>query len=215
MTTYKQLLDQNWDWACDEGDRYFSGRSATHLALRKIVRRLDEASIPYAVIGALAMYFHGFRRFTVDVDLVLTREDRRRVHNELLGEDYIPAFLGSKHIRDTEHGVQIDLRATDEYPGDGNPQSVTFPDPTNSTVEIVGLRVLSLPRLVEVKLAAGMSKCGTRLLHHADVIELIKKLRLSADFAEQLHVDVRGKYEELWRAVKESPRPEWEEEWEE
>jgi len=41
-----------------------------------------------------------------------------------------------------------------------------------------------------------------RLKDLADVQELIRLLRLPADFAEQLQPFVRAKYAELWQAVQ-------------
>jgi hypothetical protein len=38
-----------------------------------------------------------------------------------------------------------------------------------------------------------------------DVIELIKILGLSSEFAEELNPYVREKYLELWRGIRESP----------
>ncbi len=62
---------------------------------------------------------------------------------------------------------------------------------------------LSLPSLVELKLASGMT-AGDRLKDLADVQELIRILRLPQEFAEQLSPFVREKYGELWRAVQDT-----------
>jgi hypothetical protein len=71
-------------------------------------------------------------------------------------------------------------------------------------VERDGIRWLSLPALVELKLASGMTAPG-RLKDLADVQELIRLLSLPANFAEHLQRFVREKYGELWQTVQTSP----------
>jgi len=93
--------------------------------------------------------------------------------------------------------VPIEVTTTDEYPGDGLPNAVRFPDPATEYVVIDGIRTMPLPRLVELKLASGMTGRG-RLKDLADVQELIRILKLPADFAEGLDPSARGKFAELY-----------------
>ncbi len=65
MLVYEELLDRDLDWALREGSMHFEEKSAVHQTLRKITKRLDELRIPYAVVGGMAMFLHGYRRFTV------------------------------------------------------------------------------------------------------------------------------------------------------
>ena len=109
-----------------EGARFFQGTSETHLALKKITRRLTELGIDHVVVGGMAMFQLGYRRFTEDVDLLVTREGLKELHRKLEGLGYRPPFQGSKHLRDTEHGVKIEFLVTGEYPGDGKPKPVAF-----------------------------------------------------------------------------------------
>ena len=53
---------------------YFDRRSAVHETLTRLARTLDELGVDYAIAGAMAMFLHGFRRFTEDVDVIVTRE---------------------------------------------------------------------------------------------------------------------------------------------
>ena len=100
---------------------------------------------------------HGFRRFTEDVDILVTREALKAIHERLEGLGYVPPFAGSKNLRDTDSGVRIEFLVSGEFPGDGKPKPVAFPDPADVGVEIDGVRFLSLPSLVELKLASGMT----------------------------------------------------------
>jgi hypothetical protein len=117
------------------------------------------------------------------------------------GLGYVPPFAGSKHLRDRETGVRVEFLTTGDYPGDGKPKPVAFPDPVAASVEIDGIHFLTLPKLVELKLASGMTNPG-RLKDLGDVQELVRALKLPEEFANQLDPFVRAKYRELWTAVR-------------
>ena len=72
-----------------------------------------------------------------------------------------------------------------------------FPDPATEYEIIDGIRTIPLPRLIELKLASGMTGRG-RLKDLADVQELIRIKELPATFAEQLDMSVREKFHELY-----------------
>jgi hypothetical protein len=202
---YEQRLRRDRDWSMDEGDRHFQHESLVFKTLRKIALRLDSIQVPYAVAGGMALEAHGFRRLTVDVDILVSREGLKTLHEKLEGLGYIPPFAGSKNLRDTEHGVRIEFLIAGEFPGDGKPKAVAFPEPEVAGVLINGVRFLSLPSLVELKLASGMTGGLHRLKDFADVIALIETLGLSAEFADQLNPYVRDKYLELWQGIQDSP----------
>jgi len=204
METYEQLLNRNFEWALREGSMHFEKGNAVHKALRKITKRLDELGIPYSVAGAMAMFFHGYRRFTDDVDILVTREGLQEIHRRLEGLGYLPPFAGSKQLRDTEHGVRIEFLVSGDYPGDGKPKPVAFPKPEESSLEIEGIHFLQLPKLIELKLASGMSNPG-RLSDLGDVQKIIRELNLPENFASQLNPFVQEKYKELWQSVRDNP----------
>jgi hypothetical protein len=207
LITYEDRLDRDLDWALREGSMHFEDKSAVHQTLRAIAKRLDELGIPYAVAGGMAMYFHGYRRFTEDVDILVTRESVKKIHEQLEGRGYLPLFAGSKNLRNTITGVRIEFIISGDYPGDGKPKPVMFPDPVGATHEIDGIKFLNLQQLVELKLASGMTNTA-RMKDLADVQELIKELALSEEFADQLDPYVRDKYRELWTTVHDNPDPE-------
>lgn len=204
MIAYEQRLDRDIDWALKEGSMHFEERSAVHQALRKIARRLEELGVPYALAGGMAMFFHGYRRFTEDVDILVTPEGLREIHRQLEGRGYVPPFAGSKQLRDAESGVRVEFLVSGAYPGDGKPKPVAFPQPQDASIEIDGIRCLQLPKLIELKLASGMTNPG-RLTDLADVQQLVRSLDLPEDLADQLNPFVREKYRELWAAVRNSP----------
>ena len=201
LLTYEQRLARHPRWALSEGSRHFEEKSAVFDALHKITNRLNDMGIPYAVVGGLALFQHGVRRFTEDVEILVTKDDLRRIHKELEGLGYLPPYAKSKHLRDTELGVKIEFLTTGEYPGDGKEKPVSFPDPTAVRFESEGVYYLNLSTLVELKLASGMTNAG-RMKDLTDVLELIKTLKLPAEFTDQLNPFVRTKYLELWNQSK-------------
>jgi len=187
-----------------EGLRYFMGEGTVNKTLARLSRDLDEHGIGYAVIGAVALLAHGYPRFTEDIDLVMTAQGLEKFHEELIGLGYVPAFPGAKkRLKSTEDGVSIEVMTTGEYPGDGKPKPVSMPEPMAASTEIDGIRFVTLEKLIELKLASGMS-APDRLKDLADVQELIKIRKLDANFASRLDPYVREKYRELEAAVSNS-----------
>ncbi len=187
-----------------EGLRYFMGEGTLNKTLARLSNDLEEHGINYAVIGAVALLAHGYPRFTEDIDLVMTAEGLEKFHEELVGLGYAPAFPGArKRLKSTVDGVSIEVMTTGEYPGDGKPKPVSMPEPTAASTEIDGIRFVTLEKLIELKLASGMS-APDRLKDLADVQELIKIRKLDADFASKLDPYVREKYRELEAAVRNS-----------
>jgi len=187
-----------------EGLRYFMGEGTLNKTLTRLSADLEEHGIDYAVIGAVALLAHGYPRFTADMDLVMTADGLRKFHDELVGLDYVPTFPGArKRLKSTVDGVSIEVMTTGEYPGDGKPKPVSMPDPDKASTEIDGIRFVTLEKLIELKLASGIS-AADRLKDLADVQELIKIRKLDAEFALKLNPYVREKYRELEAAVRNS-----------
>ena len=197
---YEHALSRDPRWALAEGSKHFEEKSAVHQALQKIAGRLEHLQIPYAVAGGMALFRHGFRRFTEDVDVLVTKDGLARIHEALEGLGYVPVFTGSKNLRDTENGVRIEFLIAGQYPGDGRPKPVAFPEPQDVAERREGINYLQLPTLIELKLASGATN-PQRIKDLADVQELIKLLDLPAEFQEQLAPFVRNKYLELWQVV--------------
>lgn len=197
---YEIRLAQDRRWALSEGSDFLEGHGGVRESLMRITARLEELGIPYAVAGGMALFQHGYRRFTEDVDILVSTMGLKRVHEELEGLGYLPPFKGSKNLRDTQSGVRIEFLVSGRFPGDGKPKPVAFPDPVDAGTEIDGVRYLRLPVLIELKLASGMTSPG-RMKDLADVQELIKALKLPASFADQLNAYVRDKYMELWQGA--------------
>lgn len=176
------------------------GSGDVRKALLKLAQSLEALGIPYAIAGAMALNEFGYVRATSVVDVLLTAKGLEAFKGAYLGRGYAEKFPGSRGLRDTEHGVTIDVLLTGDYPGDGKPKVIRFPDPA---IAIRGERVALLPleKLIELKLASGLS-APHRLRDLADVQELVKHAKLPRAVGDRLDESVRAKFHELWDAAQ-------------
>ena len=193
-------------WNLQESSLFLDDRGPVWDTLFRVTARLNAAGIPYAVIGAMALNAHGYKRVTTDIDIVVSAESRRRIHELLDGRGFLPPFEGSRSLRDTTSGVRIDLLRAGDPAGTDEPKPIVFPDPAVDPLIVKdGVCYVTLEKLVELKLASGISNPG-RLKDLADVQSLIGPLRVLREFGERLHPWVRAKWYELWDAWDADPR---------
>ncbi|HZQ10238.1 MAG TPA: hypothetical protein VFD70_26910 [Anaerolineae bacterium] len=141
-------------------------------------------------------------RFTEDVAILMTPEGLAAFRERLLGRGYLPLFQGAqKSFRDTRTGIRIEVVTTGDYPGDGKPKPVSFPNPKDARFEREGLWLITLEKLIELKLASGLS-APHRLKDLSDVQDLIIRLNLPLDFQNKLDPSVRSEYQRLWESAQ-------------
>ena len=181
-------------------ERFFMGLDEVHEAMRKLCAALEADEIPYAIADAMALNAHGYQRVTTDVVVLLTREGLTAFKAKHLGLGWVERVPGSRGMRDTEFNVKIDVLITGDYPGDGKPKAVSFPDP-RVAIRGEGVMVLPVSQLVELKLASGLTNAD-RMKDLADVQELIRAAKLPLELGQELNPMVRPKYAEIWHATK-------------
>ncbi|MGA2231429.1 MAG: hypothetical protein ABSH22_11065 [Tepidisphaeraceae bacterium] len=201
MESFEDLMARGGSAAIQQAASFFMGNDPVHLALRNIHARLAEIGVSHAIAGGMAVVAHGYGRTTEDVDILVTPDGLKTLHEKLDGLGYVPLFSGGRDLRDAQTGVRIEFLVTGQYPGDGKPKPVAFPDPDAAAVDVDEIPYLRLPVLIELKLASGMTNPG-RLKDLSDVQEIIRRRKLPAEFGEQLNPYVRGKYAELWGSVQ-------------
>ena len=187
-----------------ESEAFFMKEGKVHRTLKRLAQALEAESIPYAIVGGMALNLLGYTRETVDVDILLTPQGLEQFRERLIGKGYLPAFSGAKKsFLDSQTRVKVETLTTGEYPGDGKPKPVAFPDPAAVSMERDGYRVIKLEKLIELKLASGMT-APHRLRDLADVQDLISVLGLPLELGEQLDDSVRKEYERLWQTVQQA-----------
>jgi hypothetical protein len=183
-------------------DAFMLERSPVHDTMRRLAAAFSDLNISFAIAGAMAANAHGHRRTTADVDVLVRREDLKRFKEFWIGRGWMDLFEGSKGFKDTSNGIKVDVLIVGDYPGDGKPKPVSFPNPESAReVRGEGLPYLNLKTLLELKTASGMT-AAHRLQDLADVIQLIRINALPQDFSGQLNPYVREKFSELWQAAQ-------------
>jgi len=75
-----------------EAAKFFINTSNVHLALERLVDRLTDLKIPYAIVGAMSLNAYGYQRTTSDVDVLLRSEDLESFKRVWLGRGYVEKF---------------------------------------------------------------------------------------------------------------------------
>lgn len=193
-TTLKEVLTL--------AESFFMKQGVVYDSMRRLAKRLDEKNIPYAVIDGMAVTEHGHPRLTLDVDVLLTPAGLDQFRAQLVGRGYVAAFPGATKIFiDAASRVKIEIITAGEFPGDGLPKPVIFPDPSGTSVERDAVRFITLEKLIELKLASGLS-APHRLRDLADVQDLIIVLELPLALEEKLDASVRAEYRRLCEAAQ-------------
>lgn len=164
---------------------FFAGKDEVHKTLRRLVRRLQRAAIPYAIAGGMAVNAHKVRRTTADVDFLLTPNAFDDFVASFVPKSYERVEGRMRRFRDRKNDIQLDILVTGLYPGSGKPGPIAFPDPQDVAVTIGNVPVIDLPTLVQLKLAARRHR------DFGDVVELIRFNNLDDSFAKRLHASVR------------------------
>lgn len=201
MEAFETTIRRGGSVALKEASDFFMKSNPVFQTLHTITQKLQHLGIPHAVMGGMALVAHGYLRTTEDVDILVSSSSLKSIHDSLIGLGYRPVFEGSKNIRDSQTGVRIEFVIAGQFPGDGKPKPVAFPDPSEVAVEIDGIHYLSLPALIELKLASGITNSG-RIKDLADVQEMIRSLKLPVTFANQLNPFVRNEFVRLANAIK-------------
>lgn len=179
---------------------FHAGRGPAPETLQRLRENLDRAGIEHVVIGAFALGAHGFARATNDVDVCVRAADLKRFREQLAGGVYEPVEGRTRRFRDPATDATIDFLISGELAGRTNRNSaVRFPDPSEA-IDIGGLRTVSLPRLIELKLVTW------RFKDWGDVVELIRANKLDEAFAEKLDPLVRMAYLECYDQKREEDR---------
>lgn len=163
---------------------------------------LEAAEIPHVIVGGVAVCLHGYQRNTVDVDLLVRREDGERLRDVLEQAGFEWIARDAEFL--SESGIPVQLLLAGERAGKGS--EIRLPDPDSGKCVTIkeGLPVLSLARLIEVKLACGEGSLRRTHKDFADVVELIVANRLGAGFARFLHKSVRVTFRELVTRTREA-----------
>jgi hypothetical protein len=156
---------------------------------------LHAEAIPHAIVGGVAVCLHGYRRNTVDLDLLISRTDQSKVRAALENAGYQWSSDAAEFR--SPAGIPVQMLLSGEKAGSDSEVILPEPNTPGVTVEIEGLAVLDFARLVEIKLACGLGSPRRTHRDLADVIELIAVHQLERSFARHLHKSLRPAFRKL------------------
>jgi hypothetical protein len=168
-----------------ELDMFYQGKDQVHKTMRRLVKRLEKANIPYALVGGMAVFFHEHRRATNDVDVLLSKEGFDEFRKRLVGKNYEPVPGRGHRFVDRANQVKLDILVTGYFPGTGKPGPIAYPDPEQVRESIENIQVVNLATLIQLKLAARRHR------DFGDVVDLIRVHDLDEGFLDRLHPSVR------------------------
>jgi hypothetical protein len=158
---------------------------------------LREAGIAYSVCGGVAVCLLGYQPNTTDLDLVTRSGDSDAVRRILTEAGY--AWNSEQAQFRTADGIAIRFLIAGQKAGKATEVAVPEPIGDLNVEQIEGLSVLRLSRLIEMKIACGMSNLRWTQKDFADVVERIVVRKLDGSFARFLHRSLRPIFRELVR----------------
>src|SRR5262245_14186772 len=162
----------------------FQKRDKVHQSMFRVVKLLEKAKIPYAIMGGMAVNAHLHERTTRDVDILLTEEGLEDFRKLFVPKHYATVPKRPRRFVDRLNQVTLDILVTGKYPGNGLPGPIAFPDPKEVGQKIKSIAVVDLVTLIQLKLAAR------RHQDFADVVNLIAVKKLDESFLKNLHPSV-------------------------
>jgi hypothetical protein len=157
-------------------------------ACRDLLRSLRAAGIDHLFLGAVAMKAYGCEHAEDRVEICVRPADVERFRGEFAAHVFPPIPGQSLRFYHPATQIEIDLLVAGEIAGDALRQrEIAYPDPRDA-VEIAGVPVPPLARLIELKLATW------RPADWQAVAALCRANGLDASFAEKLHPLVRSNF---------------------
>jgi hypothetical protein len=177
----------------------------------RVVRALDQVlsacDCESVVGGGWAVWRHGYLgRVTQDIDIALpaNRVDDFLQAASVSGFELLAQPAGRwPKLRHRETAIEVDILPEGGRPGTtSRPAPTTIPHPKSMGAVRGTLKYMSLPTLIELKLAAG------RLRDEADVVELARENRERLDEIRRhlaaVHSQYLSRFEELLCQLDES-----------
>ena len=177
-----------------------TGTSGLEQTVRAALGILADHDIPHLIVGGLAVQEHGYFRVTLDADIVVPNVLEAV---ELLTANLSGPFQAMPGIEDTvldkRNGVQINFLPA----GRALVPNAKVPLPTPDCISEAP-QFVTLEQLISLKLDSWCGQPNSRLKDKADVVELIKALKLPRDL--NVAIAVRTVYQETWDGLQSEQR---------
>ena len=153
---------------------------------REVSAALTEAGLEGGVVGGVAVFLHGYRRSTVDVDIYAS--DLERLAAALRERGFVWE-ADARQFRRGEVPVQM-LGVNDRLPF--RPERFG---------EVDGVRVVTLGDLLSMKLASGTGSV-TRARDLADVVDLVRTIGLDKSYTPRIATPYRDAFKRLIDSIR-------------
>ena len=178
-----------------QGNRYADAIEA----LRELA---EEEGIPIAVVGGVATVYHGYERFTKDMDVVVSTQDFDRIIKVCYKYGFDIKSYNPTGMHELLYGnLEIEVIEEGMFAGDpSDPKAMPSPAELGVTH---GLQFVSLPKWIQLKLSSG------RLQDYADIGNVLQKKSPEEhqDVEDYLH-GFNPTYAEKFRSLAEDARRE-------
>jgi hypothetical protein len=166
----------------------FHQRAPLAETFRRLILALRGSATPHVFVGQLAVYLYRRSPPLPERLAVCGRAPQlRRFVAEVAGRDLTPLPGRGHGLYDRQTKVEIDLLAAGDFAGDRYLfDDVRLPDPEEA-VELDGVPVPPLSRLLELLLVSGPRD-------REDVVALIRANQLKTGYAAHLRPSVRGQF---------------------
>ena len=149
--------------------------------LSQLFRALDDAEIPFLLIGGWAVGYYGVTRLTVDIDVMICKEDERRIRDAMQGLGYSVAFRNDLFAK-FEHASSPEVDAL--FLAAETAEKLFA---SAATIEFEGatIRIPSLLHLIAMKLHALKNNPTRAFKDLPDIVAMIQSNELDhrdADF---------------------------------
>jgi len=166
------------------------------LEIPKICKVFEQFDIDYCLIGGASLPTYNLNRATEDVDFLVFVNDKQKLES-LIGVYFKPQFPNSKRNLIWNDGkILVEFLYSGEVSGATG--GLEFKKPSDLSEKTDGMKIITLPNLIQYKLSSGMY--GRRTKDLSDVEELIKLNNLSNNYCEtnNFREDFKQKWQECW-----------------
>ncbi len=154
------------------------GPGESSLLLLKVIKRLDQLEISYAIIGAFAASFYGVVRASVDVDALISIEKHERKLTELLDLLTEDGFVATVRRGNFEDPIDSVINIQDQFKnrvdlltGIKGINTEVFNRTIKTSFNGVEIKIIGVEDFIAMKIFAGSPK---------DIQDALNALKISA-----------------------------------
>lgn len=164
----------------------------------KICKLFDQKQIDYCLIGGASLPSYKLNRATEDVDFLVYINDKSKLES-LVGTYFKSKSNSKRNLIWNEGNIIVEFLFSGEVSGAGD--GLKFEKPEEISENKNGIRIITLPNLIQYKLSSGLY--GRRLKDLGDVEELIKLNNLKKDYAgtNKFRNDLKQEWDLRWEAA--------------